>query len=311
MSAVDAPPQSPFKGLAAFEDSELDALFFFGRERERQVLLANLLAARLTVLYGESGVGKSSLLSAAVVRDLRETTDAPIVVYSAWSQAPGTVLGDFADGGEGYLILDQFEEYFLYHDADDSPLLRELPELLANTRVNVLIALREDALARLDVFKARIPGVFGNQVRLEHLDVDQARAAILGPLARWRDLYDEQVDAEPALVDAVIADVAVEGGRVEAPYLQLVVERVWRPSGTPARTCCTARRSSAWEAPRQSFAASSAARSMRYRRRSRPWPPPCSSIWSRRRERRSRCARPISPNTRTRVTTTRSKCSTG
>ena len=65
------PPVSPFKGLAAFGDSELDALFFFGREREREVIVANLLASRLTVLYGESGVGKSSLLAAAVVRDLR------------------------------------------------------------------------------------------------------------------------------------------------------------------------------------------------------------------------------------------------
>jgi len=228
MSAVDAPPLSPFKGLAAFEDSELDALFFFGRERERQVLLANLLAARLTVLYGESGVGKSSLLAAAVVRDLRDVTDAPVVVRSTWSREPGTVLDEFEQGGEGYLLLDQFEEYFLYHDADDSPLLHELPELLASTRVNVMISLREDALSRLDVFKARIPAVFGNQVRLDHLDVEQARAAIVGPLARWRDLYDEDVDAEPALVDAVIADVAIEGGRVEAPYLQLVVERVWQ-----------------------------------------------------------------------------------
>ena len=227
MSAVEAPSRSPFKGLAAFEDSELDALFFFGRERERQVLLANLLAARLTVLYGESGVGKSSLLGAAVVRDLRETTDAPIVVRSMWSGELGSVLDDFPGPGEGYLVFDQFEEYFLYHEADDSPLLRELPELLATTRINVLISLREDALARLDVFKARIPRVFGNQVRLEHLDAEQARAAILGPLARWRDLYDEQVDAEPALVGAVIAEVAVDGGRVEAPYLQLVIQSVW------------------------------------------------------------------------------------
>jgi hypothetical protein len=35
VSTIAAPPVSPFKGLAAFEDSELDALFFFGRERER------------------------------------------------------------------------------------------------------------------------------------------------------------------------------------------------------------------------------------------------------------------------------------
>ncbi|MDX6486881.1 MAG: hypothetical protein QOF43_2034 [Gaiellaceae bacterium] len=86
MSATAAPPVSPFKGLAAFEDSELDALFFFGREREREVIVANLLAARLTVLYGESGVGKSSLLAAGVVRELRSIAPgATVALRSTWS----------------------------------------------------------------------------------------------------------------------------------------------------------------------------------------------------------------------------------
>ena len=47
-------PSSPYKGLNAFDDSELDALFFFGREREREIVVANLIASRLTVLYGPS-----------------------------------------------------------------------------------------------------------------------------------------------------------------------------------------------------------------------------------------------------------------
>ena len=63
--SADARP-TPFKGLAAFQDTELDALLFCGREREREVVVANLIASRLTVLYGASGVGKSSLLRAAV-----------------------------------------------------------------------------------------------------------------------------------------------------------------------------------------------------------------------------------------------------
>ena len=55
-------PDSPYKGLVPFEDSELDALLFFGRERESGIISENVLAARLTVLYGPSGVGKSSVL---------------------------------------------------------------------------------------------------------------------------------------------------------------------------------------------------------------------------------------------------------
>jgi hypothetical protein len=48
--SASATPASPYKGLAAFADSELDALFFFGREREREVIVANMLASRLTIL---------------------------------------------------------------------------------------------------------------------------------------------------------------------------------------------------------------------------------------------------------------------
>lgn len=238
MSVVVAPPVSPFKGLAAFEDSELDGLFFFGREREREVLVANLLAARLTVLYGESGVGKSSLLAAGVVRDLRAVAPGVVVaLLDTWSGPVDDALAEVRGAAEAYLILDQFEEYFLYHGDDDEPgtLLHDLPELLSESRVNVLISLREDSLARLDAFKARIPTVFGNQVRLEHLDRQAARRAILGPLARWNELADDRVEIEPELVDAVLDEVVaghVEGrapdrDRIEAPYLQLVLEQIW------------------------------------------------------------------------------------
>src|SRR5215208_262623 len=63
-------PISPYKGLANY--TEHDAALFFGRDREREVIIANLKARRLTLLYGESGVGKSSLLRAGVMADLTE-----------------------------------------------------------------------------------------------------------------------------------------------------------------------------------------------------------------------------------------------
>jgi hypothetical protein len=45
---------SPYKGLVPFEESDLDALLFFGRGRESAIIEENVLAARLTVLYGPS-----------------------------------------------------------------------------------------------------------------------------------------------------------------------------------------------------------------------------------------------------------------
>jgi WD40 repeat protein len=215
---------TPYKGLASFEDSALDALLFFGRERETEVIVANLLASSLTVLYGPSGVGKSSILRAAVARRLRERVpDADVDIVDEWATDPRLP----EPTGETFLILDQFEEYFLYHD--QGPLHEQLPALLADPRVHVLVAVREDALARLDAFQARIPTVFANRLRLDRLDEAAGRAAIVGPLDRWNAeaAPDEHVRIENALVDAVLAQVQSVPGCIEAPYLQLVMERIW------------------------------------------------------------------------------------
>jgi WD40 repeat protein len=241
---VSAPalPAGPYKGLAPFGDSDLDALLFFGRDADAEIVVANLLAARLTVLYGASGVGKSSLLRARVARRLRQEPHADVIVFSSWTGDAAAPLREALDaaaaGREAYVVLDQFEEYFLYHGGEEGEgtLAHELPELLARTdvRVNVLISVREDALARLDAFKAAIPNVLANYLRLPHLDRDGGRAAIVGPLERWSELAGEaqRVEVEPALVEAILDGVVPDasgGGeeQIEAPILQLVLERLW------------------------------------------------------------------------------------
>jgi WD40 repeat protein len=276
MSAA-AIPERPYKGLARFDDSELDERFFFGRERETELVASNLVASRLTVLYGPSGVGKSSLLRAGVARRLRalvpiggggdEDGSLPVVV-DAWRDDPVGAIAvaagarvpdspeELADvlaervaelGGEMYLLLDQIEEYFVYHGRTrGGPLRDALAGILVSPtlRVHVLLGIRDDALAELDAFKGRVPGLFGNVLRLDHLDPDAARSAIVEPLAELEALGGPSVEAEPALVAAVVDQVAsgkierrlagrgiVAGsaarGRVEAPYLQLVLDRIW------------------------------------------------------------------------------------
>src|SRR5262249_50403617 len=62
---------SPYRGLSAMEEKDSD--YFFGRERETVEILQTLAAesGRLTVLLGNSGVGKSSLAQAGVIAALR------------------------------------------------------------------------------------------------------------------------------------------------------------------------------------------------------------------------------------------------
>ncbi len=264
-------PSSPFKGLNAFEDSELDALLFFGREREREIVVANLIASRLTVLYGPSGVGKSSLLGAAVARSLRALPERPlVVVHSRWSDDPSVALADaIAEAGgpapngatplealeraqhdrDVYVVLDQAEEYFLYHADDSGPgsFAEALPgALAAPLRINVLVSLREDSLAKLDRFTGRVPGLFANTLRLDRLDRQAGRAAIVGPVERFAELTGIHVTVQPELIERVLDEVgtgqiepalggrgtiepeaADDSARIEAPYLQLVMQRLW------------------------------------------------------------------------------------
>ena len=202
------------RGSRRSRDSELDALLFFGRERDAEIVVANLLASRLTVLYGASGVGKSSLLAR------RRRAAAP-----ASARRGDRLLGvdgrrprrrsPRRRGGRGRRR----------RVPDPRPVRGVLPlprrggrgsprscrSCSPRRRVNVLISVREDALARLDAFKARIPNVLANYLRLAAPRPCGGRAAIVGPLERWRELAAaagrSRIEAE--LVEAVLDEGAV------------------------------------------------------------------------------------------------------
>jgi WD40 repeat protein len=285
-------PETPYVGLVPYDED--DAPFFFGRDDEQQIVTGNLRSTRLTILYGPSGVGKTSLLQAGVIHDLREQVHArasgrperapfAICAFRAWRDDPLPALAEAihaavveALGGDelppwrpdeplveafgGWtqrvrtilVVLDQFEDYFLYHPDDDGedPFAAEFARIVnePNLRVNFLLSIREDAWAKLDRFEGRIPGLFANYVRVEHLDRDAAREAIEGPVEEWnRRLPPDEppYSVAPALIEAVVDAAAAgtlaltEGGdgavadvsradAVEAPFLQLVMERLWR-----------------------------------------------------------------------------------
>ena len=285
---------SPYVGLSVF--TEDDAAIFFGREPERAVLISNLRAARLTLLYAQSGTGKSSLLRAGVASRLKELAQRSFdergtarnipIVFSSWRDEPADELiaqigqqitrfrqpaspawraperleealeqASQAADATLLVILDQFEEYFLYRsrEARDCRFADELASCInrGDLRANFLISIREDAYSGLgDLFKSRIDNVYGNYLRLENLTADSARQAIEKPIASYNHVHREQqpVEIEPALVDAVVGQLRsgrfaldqTATGRLEgpdgaapcrdeiaAPYLQLVMQRLW------------------------------------------------------------------------------------
>lgn len=271
----DTQRQSPYQGLAAFE--KIDSPYFFGREREMRLVIANLFASPLTILYGASGAGKSSVLRAGVADQLHQRNDILLVVFNAWEGDPviklklaikleaSSVASEIEPPPSSLplveylvtwgkrldrrlmIILDQFEEYFLYHPQDDTfssefskgVTQRDIP-------ISFLISTREDSVAKLDRFKGRIPNLFDNYLRIEHLNLDAAREAIVKPIGQYNRAYPTEpaVSIDPALVDEVLAQVktveftpgdvgfgkvkeGVKTSQIEAPYLQLVMTRLW------------------------------------------------------------------------------------
>jgi WD40 repeat protein len=74
--AVDS--ENPWPGLAAFR--EADQAFFHGREAETEALHRLVLRERLTVLFGISGLGKTSLLQAGLFPQLRTSNIFPVYI---------------------------------------------------------------------------------------------------------------------------------------------------------------------------------------------------------------------------------------
>ena len=114
------------------------------------------------------------------------------------------VLDHWSEQLEGQLLLvfDQFEEYFRYHDDDErkaGTFDAEFPEAVnrRDVRANFLLSIRDDELARLDHFKGRIPRLFDNRVKIDHLTRAGAEMAIRRPIEEHTERFQPSSRSSP------------------------------------------------------------------------------------------------------------------
>ncbi len=241
----------PYRFLDSYQLG--DEALYFGRKRETRILLADIVANRLVVLFARTGTGKTSLINAGVrpllhergyatlpvrVRKdpvesilwtLRTRDEGPIVPTGETLSAQLESVADQLDRPVVF-FLDQFEEFFVYHLGQQpeqaASFIEEMATICERTesRVHIVMSMREEFFGGMDAFRDAIPTIFHNEsnLRLRWFDLEQAREAIEGPPR----VFDGTTVAED-LVQRLLADLA-EDGAVEPAKLQIVCDSLWR-----------------------------------------------------------------------------------
>ncbi|MDM8560865.1 HEAT repeat domain-containing protein [Candidatus Parabeggiatoa sp. HSG14] len=229
----------PYKGLRPYEEQDKDN--FFGRNAEKQILIDKILTNKLTLLFAASGVGKSSLLQAAVMPQLKEPAgeNLDVIYHKEWFANPeadlkqtlidyfklhhkisdddsldvSLPLPDFFHFCTIFtneplvIILDQFEEFFNYqrHSKEFKPFVQQLAAAVLDrdTPTVFVFSMREDFALELNAFKPELPTLlFNNFYRLEKLGKENAKQAIIAPVESLGFSY------EAGLLDTLLDDLS-------------------------------------------------------------------------------------------------------
>jgi len=243
---------------------EIDAS---GRRRDIDALIERIGRSdhKLIVIHGLSGVGKSSILQAGLLPALQEralgsqqVASVYLRTYRDWVAHLGNLLTEVLKTHEIFLptllaqpanileqlalgesrnlrtvlIFDQFEEFFFINTqaGDRQPFFDFLAGCLNTLSVKVVLSLREDYLhCLLEV--NRHPGfsIINNDIlsksilyRLGNLAIADARTLVQDLTSR------SQIYLEPALIDALIDDLANGRGEVRPIELQIVGAEMYR-----------------------------------------------------------------------------------
>ena len=255
MKATESPGRGPYVGLVPFGVEQAD--YFFGRASESEVIAHNVLARPMTVLFGASGVGKSSVLNVGLPEALRGLEiDARIALRREWDKADELdwvkELSERIDSGSEQadsgreeslgerfiLVLDQFEEFLFYATSKRArDFAKALARLVArrDVEVHVLFSLRDYGLHRLEAIRSELPHLLEATLELRHLDEVGVREAIEQPLKAWNERHETTIKLDPDFADTLIGQLraadklgrGASAGAIELSYLQLVLQRIW------------------------------------------------------------------------------------
>ena len=236
--------KSPFKFLDSFTLADKD--IFFGRDKEISELYRRVFESKILLVYGISGIGKSSLVNCGLASRFDDSDWLPVNIrrgdniidslnralnrqamtplresQSVFGKLQSIYLDYFKPV---FLIFDQFEELFIFGTADEKTgFVKLLKEIVASEiQCHLIFVIREEFLAGITEFEYDLPDIFSNRFRVEKMNRVNAIRAIEGPCEI------SHIETEQQFAGNLIERICPAGNEIDLTFLQIYLDRIFR-----------------------------------------------------------------------------------
>ncbi|MDW3647820.1 MAG: AAA family ATPase [Bacteroidia bacterium] len=250
--------QSPFKFLDAYTKDDKNV--FFGRDKEISQLYQLVLSSPLVLVYGFSGIGKTSLIRCGLENKFEPSDWLPLFIRkdddiiesiseqiqeNSLSAIPNLSINEEGDEvvfpiidklrilykdhfKPVYLIFDQFEELFILgKEQERLEFFRLLKEILeSDLQVRMIISMREEYIARLSTYEDLVPALFENRMRVEAMSREQVKVVI----EKSCQEYGIEIEDGDNTLKKMIDNLSESSGLIELSYLQIYLDRLYKES---------------------------------------------------------------------------------
>ncbi|MEH2013446.1 nSTAND1 domain-containing NTPase [Nostoc sp.] len=226
--------ENPYRGLYAFESEQ--AQYFCGRDEAVRTLISRLAESRFLAVIGYSGSGKSSLVKAGLLPQLKGDRLPGSSEWEIASFTPGEhPLGKLVDiltrqqqqNQPHLLFIDQFEEIFTLcqDDEERKAFIRLIAQEVkkAEVETRIILTIRGDFLNRCADYREIIT-LINNIPPTSFIITPMSFAELEEAIEKPAKLHG--VTFERGLVSQISADVVNRPGVL--PILQYALKELWR-----------------------------------------------------------------------------------
>ncbi|MDB5203099.1 MAG: ATPase [Ferruginibacter sp.] len=126
-----------------------------------------------------------------------------------------------------YLIFDQFEELLILGSKQEKHLFIETLKQLSSSKAvvgsHIIIVMREEYFAWLDLFEKELPEITDRRMRVEAMRTGEIKEVILRSLEAFNITLSDPEKNIPQILTALS-----KRGEIALPYLQVYLDQLWR-----------------------------------------------------------------------------------